>query len=269
MALTLYVGDIHSDFLALERLVFAALSRLDVERVVVVGDFGFFPDTHQDYWYQKSKLPIPVLFLDGNHDDHAALDHGSIAVPARKSLCFDALHIPRGYCADGVLYMGGATSFDREFTTQGIDWFPEENISDDDMTRARAQIASHVGSIHTMVCHETTDGAFQVLRGGESDRNRARLEELFQLVRPRLFIHGHHHRFRKYEYQGCTFVALRNLDHFHFEIIEARDHDDLLRKTESCYLLSRQISFPDHSSTWGRSDLMCLAPSIQYRTDSS
>ncbi|MCE9598377.1 MAG: metallophosphoesterase [Spirochaetia bacterium] len=238
MPLTLYVGDIHGDFHALERLVFVILSRHpDVERVVVVGDFGFFPDAHQDYWYPQSRLPIPLLFIEGNHEDNAALDHGSSSVPMRKSPCFDAFHIPRGYCADGVLYMGGATSRDREPARRGIDWFPQENISYKDMARARAQIKAQVGRIHTMVCHETTAGAFRILRNNEIDPNRKRLEELFQLVRPRLFIHGHHHCSRQYEYQGCKFVVLQNLDHFHFDIMESRGNKEILRIARSCYLV--------------------------------
>lgn len=238
--LTLYVGDIHSDFETFEKVCrFVLEKRPGIGRIVQVGDFGFWPNGHAGYWYRKSSLPVPVFFIDGNHEDHRALT-GPAADPAANRVLYDATYIPRGTVRQGVLFVGGADSPDKEMRSAGIDWFPEENIRPDDVRRAEEAIRTHF-PIHTMVCHETTEGAFELIRRRtwrRGDANRIYLERLFRLARPRLCIHGHYHFHRNYEYLGCRFVALRNPDHFHFSL-KGRDSVPLLTQVvaECCLIV--------------------------------
>jgi DNA repair exonuclease SbcCD nuclease subunit len=225
---TLFVGDIHSDFESFEILVRFMLYRVPgISRVVQVGDFGFWPSQPSWLWYPKSTLPVPVFFIDGNHEDHAALRKAALFEVKKVSENYDAAYIPRGYAEGGYVYCGGATSYDRAYRTEGLDWFPEENITDEDIRRAIRNCEGK--SIRIMVAHETIREAFRIIkRPGWSfaDQNRERLEELFHAARPEIYIHGHYHFHREYEYLGCRFICLQNPDHFRHELLQT---EELLR----------------------------------------
>jgi len=92
-----------------------------------------------------------------------------------------------------------------------------------------------------MVCHETTEGAFPLIKKSHwamGDPNRIALEHLFQLTRPKLFVHGHYHFYNRYEHAGCTFVCLRNADHFRPEIKQAEPEFDMLSCARECCLVA-------------------------------
>jgi len=237
MGKTLFMGDSHSDFITLERFAFFALERFpDIDRIVQVGDFGLWPDFSIAYWYQESSLRIPLHFIDGNHEDHRLL-HGRGREPFSPSPLYDAVYLPRGYAQNGFLYLGGAHSIDKEYRHPGIDWFAEENISDEDAEAALAAAAST--RTHTMVCHETTEGAFAHIRKSHwsmGDPNRLKLERVFQAAKPRLYIHGHYHFYREYEHNGCLFIALANVDHYHYEALAAT-HAELQEMVRRCCVL--------------------------------
>ncbi len=237
MGKTLFLGDIHSDFLTFERFAFFALELWpDIERVVQIGDFGLWPDFSIAHWYQKSNLPIPVEFIDGNHEDFRYLVHGTRS-PFRPSPLYDATYLSRGYARDGFLYMGGATSVDRDYRKPGFDWFAEENITTDDLKAALESIRKT--PIHTIVAHETTEGAFHLIKKPHwpmGDANRQLLDEIFQAAHPRLYVHGHLHFHAAYEHQGCRFVCLQNLDHFRDHVQAAR-YSELLVLFRKCALV--------------------------------
>jgi hypothetical protein len=237
MSKTLFLGDCHSDFLTLERFAFFALERWsNINRIVQVGDFGLYPDFSIAYWYQKSSLPIPVEFIDGNHEDFRFLSQG-IRCPYRPSPLYDAVYLPRGYSRDGFLYMGGATSIDRKYRKPGFDWFEAENITTDDLEAALASIRRN--PIHTIVAHETTEGAFPLVKKPHwsmGDANRIFLETIFQAAKPRTYVHGHLHFHATYKHHGCTFVCLQNLDHFRYQV-QSATHAELLDYSRKCSLV--------------------------------
>jgi len=242
MRKTLYVGDIHADFEVLEAFAMHMLGIFpDITRVIQVGDFGFWPDFGIDYWYRKCQLPVPVFFIDGNHEDHIALRHRSTSVPAKKSGLFDAFHIPRGYCEDGILFMGGADSPDKEYRQAGITWFVEENIHGRDVDFATQNIRVHGRPIRVMVAHDTTEGAFPLVKRQHwqmGDWNRIALERLFAIAKPILYVHGHLHFHSEYTYQGCRFICLRNADHFHMQLKYAPSDEDITLAARECCLVA-------------------------------
>ncbi|EHQ04662.1 metallophosphoesterase family protein [Leptonema illini] len=225
MGRTLFIGDIHSDFESLEILVRFMLHRVSgISRVVQVGDFGFWPLQASWLWYPKSKLPVPVSFIDGNHEDHVALRRAASNDATKVSEHYDATYIPRGFVGDGFVYCGGATSYDRAYRTEGLDWFPEENITDEEIRRGIRNCEGQ--KIRIMVAHETIREAFRLIKRPNwifADQNRERLEELFNAARPEIYIHGHYHFFSEYEYLGCRFICLQNPDHFKHELVQTEE----------------------------------------------
>lgn len=222
---TLYVGDIHGDYAALRSVVLAALDRMpSIDRVVQVGDFGYWPRHRQDY--SSLLLPVPLFFIDGNHEDHHLLRMRGAELPGPVDEDCPAHWIPRGYVHDGIAYMGGGTSIDRFSRIEGEDWFPTENIGEDEVARTIQQLVA--SPVKVIVAHETTSGAFHQIRQlgwSPVDRNRDLLEELFLAARPRAYIHGHYHFFREYEYLGCRFFSLANPDAFRRQLDSASEED--------------------------------------------
>lgn len=235
----LLVGDIHSDFLSFESLATTVLTRVDgIERIVQVGDFGFWPEEQEWHIYRKSALPVPVFFIDGNHENHLSLRQAALDEPGRVSPMFDAAYIPRGTIEDQILYIGGATSIDRPVRVEGQDWFPEENLTEEQVSVIVHRLREK--QVSTIIAHETTRGAFPLIRRPEwamVDRNRDLLEEVFLAARPRLYVHGHYHFYREYEYLDCRFVSLSNPDRYRREI-EQGDESTLLSIARECCLVA-------------------------------
>jgi hypothetical protein len=102
-----------------------------------------------------------------------------------------------------MLSLGGAASVDREWRTEGIDWWPDENITD-----AHVATAIEGGPADVMLTHESPAGTpihkvREVLRTNplgfpetariESALSRRRIRSAWDAVRPELLLHGHMH----------------------------------------------------------------------------
>lgn len=222
---TLFIGDIHSDFESFEFLCEFMLTEVTgIYKVVQIGDFGFWPNQKNWLWYPKSSLSVPVYFIDGNHEDHLVLQAKELYEPTKLTEKFDAYYIYRGYAEGAFVYCGGATSHDRPLRTEGVDWFRQENISELDLTRAID--ASRGLPIQVMVAHDTVKEAFRLIKEPQwvfADHNRELLEQLFYSVKPKLYVHGHYHFYRDYEYMDCRFLCLKNPDSFKNEILQLKN----------------------------------------------
>ncbi len=125
------VGDVHNMFGQLNTL----MNRKKPDLVIACGDFGLWPSEKGCKEFSDIKLPkgCELRWCDGNHENHWALRD-------RKSDEIEPgiIYMPRGSTytlPDGrvVMFMGGAHSIDKAWRTLGIDWFPEETISQKDM----------------------------------------------------------------------------------------------------------------------------------------
>jgi hypothetical protein len=211
-------GDWHADADHAIRVIDRAADR-GVQRIVQVGDFGYWPrhPTGQRFLTRIAarcvERGVTVWFCDGNHEDHGRLMHRR-AVSAMEV----APHIswvPRGAVMewDGrrFLFMGGAVSVDRLRRTPGFDWFPEEIP-----TEAQFDRAGSAGQVDVVVAHEGLPGT--PLRSGYTafippeivelaDDVRTRMGRLADTVKPELWVHGHWHH-RMTAQRGATRVEL-------------------------------------------------------------
>lgn len=104
------------------------------EIVIVAGDFGYVWDGSRidAYWLKwLEEKPWTTCFVDGNHENHALL--GSL--PKRMwnggrvhEVMPHVLHLMRGQVFDidglSIFTMGGASSHDREWRTEGESLWP-------------------------------------------------------------------------------------------------------------------------------------------------
>jgi hypothetical protein len=104
--------------------------------------------------------------------------------------------------------MGGGVSIDAHFRTEGLSWWPEELITDEDVDDAVA-----AGEVNVLLSHDAPNNpsldrylikhsAYVIGQGYEgykvddiSKANRAQMDLIYQATKPKLVIHGHYHHF--------------------------------------------------------------------------
>lgn len=182
--------------------------------ILHAGDFGFWPGSAGARYLSVveealEEVDAELFFVDGNHEWHPRLRDlqleraafkahlGPVRVSPRVSW------LPRGYRwiwhGKTWLALGGAVSVDRSVRAEGVNWWPEETFSGDDIATA-----IEGGPADVMLCHDApgevhmdfgTPPHFMdpsdILR---SDAHRDQLQTVVDRVQPELLIHGHYHR---------------------------------------------------------------------------
>jgi Icc-related predicted phosphoesterase len=181
------IGDVHAKFDKYRSLI------NDVEASIQVGDFG------------AGFAPLPDVstshrFLRGNHDD--------------LRICENSKNwIPDGTCENGIFYIGGAYSVDQHLRTIGKDWWPDEELSYQRMQELIDVYESYRPDI--VISHdapiEYTTYRFNPSSQWTSRTNQA-LQTMFDISKPRLWIHGHWHKSARTTIFGCEFISLAELE---------------------------------------------------------
>lgn len=134
-------GDQHGNYSSL--LKFSKSSEGQIltknDYVIVLGDFGLFPETIPKIKRLDRQLTFTLLFLEGNHENHPLLD----SFPHRTMFngvvhdVFGIYHLCRGNIFNipvdkrniTIAVCGGGDSRDKSRRVEGVDWFPEETIT--------------------------------------------------------------------------------------------------------------------------------------------
>lgn len=133
------LGDIHQ---GTWRLQFAAkqAAEMGAAALIQVGDFGF--DGATVAWLRRYHPPLPIIVIDGNHEDHSLLP---LRVPTMTSMTdLSPEHedvvwfAPRGMVATiggkRIGFLGGADSVDKDIRNKyGWHWSPDEVITREDV----------------------------------------------------------------------------------------------------------------------------------------
>lgn len=205
------VGDWHGNTRWALGVIDYAASALAGERfklILSLGDFGLWPGG-DDYISTLSRAldnrGMILWFVDGNHDDHAQLRELHVGAPGPVSVDPDGRiwHLPRGarwnWHGRTWVALGGGVSLDKAIRTEGRDWWPQEEISENE-----ADGVAEDGPAHVMVTHDCPSGvthsfppppSFWDPRDlARSDRHRERLQGVAGQVRPGWLLHGHLHK---------------------------------------------------------------------------
>ena len=176
-----FIGDIHADFKAYKSLV-----RTDCLNIQV-GDFGVGFET-------VPKMASNELFLRGNHDN--------------PSLCrLHPNYIGEWGYSDDLGWLCGAASVDKDLRIPGLDWWADEELSMQEMTKALEVLCYRMPKV--MVTHDCP----KCISGFESLTGNA-LDLLFSQYKPKLWIYGHHHKTSFKTVEGCQFVCVGTNQHF-------------------------------------------------------
>ena len=220
-----FVGDTHGERDRMEVIVSEA-ARRGARTIIQVGDFGIWPEMRHSR-PQTDGFEVEVaamlerhgvdllLFVDGNHDWHPWLrarrrkhealraenepaDAGSTltqrTVPVEET--GRVRWVPRGSLLEHadlrILCCGGAPSIDPELRVPGQSWWPEEEVTDDDVARSCA-----IGRVDVLVTHDASElvaipGIVDRWAPGEASRHR--VERIRAATRPRWAFSGHYHK---------------------------------------------------------------------------
>ncbi|GAA1218376.1 metallophosphoesterase [Microbacterium maritypicum] len=200
-------GDWHGN-LGWARMLARALPALapDVTTMLHLGDWWMSPAATDEVFAETNIERIYVTL--GNHEPWGEItpllnEHPGAAV--RVSDIIWLLPRPARLSIGGrrVLSLGGAASVDRQSRIEGLTWWPDEAISDQNVAEASAG-----GPADLMLTHESPAGTpvrpvREILRTNPhgfpktaldaSAASRARVAEVWDAVRPELLTHGHLH----------------------------------------------------------------------------
>ncbi len=212
-------GDWHAGTSHAMRTIDRAVE-LGIDRIVQVGDFGFWPRFEQGLAFldavseHASGHGVAVWFCDGNHEDHDELPHETALDPVeiRPQITW----VPRGsvveWAGRRILFFGGAVSVDQDSRVTGWTWFANEIPGETQWARAR-----NAGPIDVVVAHDTVpDMPVQGLpplsipwsARRRASEHRKRLRELCKAHEPAWWFHGHFHQRASARLWGTRFESL-------------------------------------------------------------
>lgn len=116
--------------------------------LIILGDFGLLWDitwtAEETYWRKfLDNRKYTVLFVDGNHENHARLDNlettqflgGKVGVVSDN-----IFHLRRGeiytIANKTIFTFGGAASYDKQYRTENVSWWARELPSREEEERA-------------------------------------------------------------------------------------------------------------------------------------
>ena len=204
------VGDVHGrieDYLAIVK---------GSERSIQVGDMGlgFFGGSISDETLiEFHKNNSNHRFIRGNHDN---------PLTCRKSL---------GYIEDGTVendsfLLGGAWSIDRQYRTEGENWWPDEEVAEDRLELLLATYAAakpRVVVTHDAPAFATWNMFIRVnplvkQRYLIWNRTTDLLQRMFELHQPEQWYFGHWHQTKTMAIRGTEFTCLGELDYKDVEL---------------------------------------------------
>jgi len=113
---------------------------------------------------------------------------------------------------NGVFYVAGGFSIDREWRTTGVSWWPDEEITCQEWNEIIRLFGRQ--KPRYVATHDCPTTAFERILGGNVIRNRTQsaFEEMFRIHKPELWVFGHHHRSVEAVIEGCRFRGLNEME---------------------------------------------------------
>lgn len=192
-----FIGDVHGLFDRYREIASA------VPRSIQVGDMGV---GFRGFDPAACSIGPEHRFIRGNHDD-----------PDRCSEVEG--YIPDGSVLDRIMCVGGASSIDRHVRTEGVDWWPHEELS----IRQLDGIVDKALLVEPeiMVTHECPESIarrmFPSMRPVPS-RTRQAFDAILEGHRPALWVFGHWHVSKTMSVGGTMFVCLDELAHVDIDV---------------------------------------------------
>lgn len=221
-----FVGDVHGNAYYIRSLR-KLLKYFGVDLVIQVGDMGIL-------WRDENPDDCPVVdavksldtdwwFIDGNHDNHPNLRNVGEDITDRIK------YMRRGSIKDidglNFGFLGGAYSVDKDYRTEGVSWWPEEQP-----TREEAEPLLRA-DLDVLVTHDIPSSfepvkAFDVGPRHEeaSKHTRDLIQEVMTASGARYVFSGHWHQ-RNVQMLGNTEATILDMENMpgNIEIYDTKD----------------------------------------------
>jgi predicted phosphodiesterase len=210
MTKILVLGDTHGDVRAVSIAASFAKTR-GCSRIYVVGDFGFIWTGRNNTGQINEILKqdgVCLYAIAGNHEDHPLWNrlvhkYELPGIPAYSYISSNIALFKRTvtFKLDGKTFgiAAGAASVDRQWRKAGVDWFPEEQLTD---AEVEAFPEGHVDYLFTHDCSNATPWGFNIIVDPDSEIHRRKIDTILKKTTPKMHFHGHMHR--RYEWVNRT-----------------------------------------------------------------
>lgn len=202
-------GDTHGDydFHKLNSTLFPDGKTLTKDDYVIVcGDFGAVWDTgKQDKYIQDwyNFKPWTTLFVDGNHENHDALDAYPVEIwngGKVHKISDSIIHLMRGqvFTIEGKKFFtfGGAQSTDKLYRKEGISWWAREMPSDEEYEEGFSNLEKVGNEVDYIITHCAPDeiqGSLFQWRYYIHNKVSNYLEVVRQTIQFKDWYFGHYH----------------------------------------------------------------------------
>lgn len=226
----IFSGDVHG---LISGLVFRICDEMKLENTdcVVCGDFGIGFDNSWNNLYSKIEKKLKkhnnhIWVVRGNHDNpEYFVDESKYS---KEYVTFMKDYKIYTIAGVTILPIGGATSTDQKYRTEGKNWWPDEKIKEVEIKTLPTKvdvIVSHqcpeiFDPIHTRFDDEDEDLYNSILS------ERKYLNNIAFNVIADYWYYGHHHEHYRGEYKGITWTCLGIDDKLKPEIVEYRPKDN-------------------------------------------
>lgn len=203
---TAVCGDWHQAREYISELL-VVLHKEGYKHILQVGDIGFMGDIKGYIEFLDTELlkyDMDIYFIDGNHEDFDWLLSRNFNSNGTKRVTDRITYLPRGFqtTVNGThfTFVGGGVSVDKNLRTKGKDWWPEEILTDSELTFLKVTLAKtdilvmhDVPGDFPLNLSDKTAGYFKPELIEESNNYRTKLEGLRQALQPSVVVSGHYH----------------------------------------------------------------------------
>lgn len=217
------VGDIHTNIKGLYKLQELALTQM-----ITVGDLSVYPDLKsasidkKSYEKNKSKIEkiiedyndnklkpfsVPIFSLIGNHDNFIDLKHD----------IFKKLNIT--YLKNGtILEIGNMViaTFGGIYSPKKFYWnssalkeYNKRFYTEKEMNELLFKVENLNKPVDVLITHEAAAGVLPEMKS-HVDEGREVLTDLLKTIKPKYYIHGHHHVSYEASYGNTKVIGLGN-----------------------------------------------------------
>lgn len=159
------------------------------EKSIQIGDFS----VHEKIWRRLNPSATHRI-LGGNHEFYPEYHKSP------NSLGDYGIH-------EGIFFIRGAASVDKNRRIEGKGWFPDEELSDKQFYSAVSLFRETKPEI--VISHDCPQEVLCLFTDIEdSSKTRNALDSLFSFHRPKMWIFGHHHQRVNLIHEGCNFICL-------------------------------------------------------------
>jgi len=203
-------GDIHGQWENLNNFI----KYTEADIILQCGDFGWFPNLQYNGWdqYGLENGDTKIYFCDGNHDNHQSLRNLE-----NNEIMKNVFYMKRGSILNinnkNILFMGGADSIDKNLRTNGLDWWPEEIITKEDVNNLPEE------KVDIVISH-TCPYEFKIFLFGSNDPyidpSRDALSYVLKKYKPKQWFFSHWHQWQRGKYQDCEWLMLNKSPDVHW-----------------------------------------------------